>query len=206
MTPRQTAFIAGAAIALYVATGAAAFAQAPAPGAPPSRGDRVQVPPERAGAPQRNDRLERRTLVIRNGEREMRFERGEMRRRDPAEHLRAVLQLKPAQDAALTAYLAALRPPAPQVRAANTPAPKTTPERLALEEKRLTDRTAQVRARLDATRRFYDQLDAGQKRAFDELAPMMGDRGHGMGPAMPVMMRHMPMPPMAPMAPPPPRS
>ncbi len=195
-TPR-TALIAGAAIALYAATGAAAFAQAPAPGAAP--------PAERTDRADRNDRVERRTLVVRNGERPMRFE-GRAQRRDPAEHLRAVLQLKPGQEGALKAFLAAMEPPAPRALPANTPAPKTTPERLALAEKRLADRTAQAKARLDATRTFYSQLDAGQKRAFDELAPMIGERGRGIGPRMPVTMHRMQTPPMAPMAPPPPRS
>ena len=190
MTPHRTAILAGAAIALYAATGAAAFAQAPAPGAPAARADR-------GAGPDRGSRFDGR---------QMRFEHGAMQRRDPAEHLRAVLQLKPAQEAALKAFLAAMDPPAPRMALANTPAPKTTPERLALEEKRLADRTAQVRARLDATRRFYDQLDPGQKRAFDELAPMMGGRGRGIGPPMPVMMHGMPMPPMGPMAPAAPRS
>ena len=203
MTPRKTALIAGAAIALYAATGAAAFAQAPAPGAPAPRADRA----DRADRPDRNDRVERRTMVVRNGDRQMPFGHGGMQRRDPAEHLRAVLQLKPAQEGALTAFIASMKPPAPQMTPANTPAPKTTTERLALAEKRLDDRTAQAKARLAATRAFYNQLDAAQKRAFDEMAPMMGDRGPGRGPPMPVMMHRMPMgQPMAPMAPPPPKS
>lgn len=188
---RKTPFIAGAAFALYAAAGAAAFAQTPPPGAqPPARGARPDMP----GGPQdlRNPRGMRPDF------------RAE--RRDPAEHLKAMLQLKPAQEPALTAFLAAMKPREPQMQPANTPMPKTTPERLALADRRLTERTAEAHAKLDATRRFYDQLDAGQKRAFDELGPMMmGGPMGGMG-SHRVMMRHMQMPPMSPMAPPPPKS
>ena len=201
MKINRTACIAGAAFALYAAAGAVALAQAPAPPGPAARADR-------------QDRVDR-------GDRPgMRMDRGGPERRDPAAHLRAILQLKPAQEPALTAFLASMKPPeggmmrismdrrggpagAPGAAAPPAP-PRTTPERLALAEKALADHTAIMRGRLDATRKFYDQLDAGQKRAFDELGPMMmgGQMGH-MGPAMKVRMRQMPMPPMAPMGPPP---
>ena len=198
MTSRKTAILAGAAIALYAVTGAAAFAQAPSPNAPPApRADRQDGQGQRFGG----QRFE-----SRKGE--GRFERaGGPERRDPSEHLKAVLQLKPNQDAALATFIAAMKPPAPQIRPASTPAPKTTTERLAAEEKRIDERTSQAKGRIAATRAFYNQLDAGQKKAFDELAPRLGDRGQGRGPPMPVMMQRRPMgPPMAPMAPPPPRS
>jgi hypothetical protein len=200
MTNRKTAIIAGAAIALYAVTGAAALAQAPAPGAPAPRADRQDRQDRQAGPGQRTpgERIDR----------QARFERGGHERRDPAEHLKAVLQLKPSQDAALATFLAAMKPQEPKAQPASAPALKTTTERLAAEEKRLDDRVAQAKSRIAATRAFYNQLDAGQKRAFDEMAPMIGGRGAGpgMGRRVPAMM---PMPmgaPMGPMAPPPPRS
>jgi hypothetical protein len=100
--------------------------------------------------------------------------------RDPTAHLRAILQLKPGQEAALTAYVAAMKPPehgrdGMMHRAdGGPPTPKTTPERLAMIDKRMSEHAAKAHARLDAIRTFYNQLDPAQKRAFDELPPMMG--------------------------------
>lgn len=121
----------------------------------------------------------------------------EGRRADRAEHLRAVLQLRPNQEAALTAYVQALEPPKPEAMPMAESEAKTTPERLAAEEKMLTAHVAMMRSRMDATRRFYDQLDPAQKRAFDELHE---------GPTM--MMHRVrfdhPLPPPPPVPPPPP--
>src|SRR5580698_8318010 len=84
-------YLAGAAFALTAAASAAtAFAQAgpPAPAAP--------LAPSAFGDHQR---IERR-IVTRDGE---------GHHMDQAEHLRTMLQLKPSQEAALTAYLAGLQ-------------------------------------------------------------------------------------------------
>jgi hypothetical protein len=93
------------------------------------------------------------------------------RHRDPAEHLRNALQLRPGQEAALTAYLAAMHPQhgAMSFHTDDRDGPRTTPERLADEEKMLAEHDARVRAHIAATRTFYGQLDAGQKKAFDEM-------------------------------------
>lgn len=150
-----------------------------------------------------------------------------MREFDPkahADHLRNILQLRPNQEAALSAYLEATGPKhGRMVEVDNTPAPKTTPERLARMEKRLAEREAAGRARIEATRRFYGQLDERQKKAFDELpmvmGPMMMDGGPGRmvqimhrGPGF-ERFEHPPLPPlppgpppMPPMPPVPPRS
>ncbi|HEV2532683.1 Spy/CpxP family protein refolding chaperone [Phenylobacterium sp.] len=122
--------------------------------------------------------------------------------RDPAEHLRNALQLRPNQEAALTAYLAALHPQhsAMMLHADDHDGPKTTPERLADMEKMLAEHDAMVRAHIAATRTFYNQLDAGQKKAFDE----MEGAGH-MGMMQQIRFVHaVPgMPPMPPMPLPP---
>src|SRR5665213_240007 len=79
--------------------------------------------------------------------------------RDPAEHLRNALQLRPNQEAALTAYLAALHPQHGAMTMVHTDdhdGPKTTPERLADEEKTLAEHDARVRAHIAATRTFYN--------------------------------------------------
>jgi hypothetical protein len=104
--------------------------------------------------------------VIRDGKTVVMTHAG--RRADRAEHLRAVLQLKPSQEAALAAYVQALAPPEPESMPIAREG-KTTPERLAAEEKMLEAHVAMMHARIEATRKFYDQLDPLQKRAFDEL-------------------------------------
>ena len=112
--------------------------------------------------------------------------------RDMAEHLRNVLQLRPGQEAALTAYVAALHPQRNMMfRTDDHDGPKTTPERLADMEKMLAEHDAQVRAHIEATRAFYSQLDPAQKKAFDELGE--GD-GH-MRMMQQIRFVH-PMPPM----------
>ena len=109
--------------------------------------------------------------------------------------LRDLLQLKPAQEPALQAFVGALDsarqamgPPggAPQAM------PATTPERLARMQEMMARHQAAANAMIEATRRFYDQLDPAQKRAFDAMPPMMmmhhglggpmGGPGGGMGP------------------------
>lgn len=164
MSRRLTVTIAGAACALCAAAGAAAFAQ-PMPAAP--------------GGP-----MGHHMAVMRHEDRE---------HRDPTAHLRAILQLKPGQEGALTAYVAAMKPPEhgrkgmmPMADGGPQP-PKTTPERLAMMDKMMSEHMAKAQARLGAIRTFYSQLDPAQKRAFDELPPpMMG--GHRGG-----AMRHMGM-------------
>jgi hypothetical protein len=134
---------------------------------------------------------------------------------DRAQHLRNILQLRPNQEAALTAYLAAMKPKDVSVHMEKMDdGPKTTPERLARMEQRLAERQAEQRGRIEAIRRFYNQLDAAQKKAFDELPPMgMGGEVRIIrtgGPGMPHVMfppeRFAPPPPPMPPVPPVPPS
>ena len=192
MTRPLNAYLAGAAFALVAAAGAAAFAQAPAPPAPDGGDHRM--------------REERRVVVRHDG-------------KDQAEHLRTMLQLKPSQEAALATYLAAVRPNHPEhiVEMSDRRDAKTTPERLAEMDARLNEQTTEAHARIEATRKFYDQLEPSQRKVFDELPMrMMGPMGPMMqgGPmkvmvrmdGMPPMPPAPPMPPVPPRAPPPPRS
>jgi protein CpxP len=186
---RYQGVLAGAALALSAAAAATAYAQA----AP----DTEQQP--RVDRGERHERHER-TVIIRRGDDGV----------NQAEHLRAILQLKPAQEPALTAYLEAMHPKGDHERMMKMGGegmPKTTPEKLARMEARMNEHEAAMKTRIAATKRFYDQLDPAQKRAFDELPLMMG------GPTMPMMggmkiMHHpmAPMPPMPPAPPAPPRS
>jgi hypothetical protein len=194
MSLRYSGVIAGAALALY----AAASSAQPAP--PPEPGQRME----------RHERAERqeRTVIIR---------RGDDMGADRAEHLRAILQLKPGQDAALNAYLEAMRPTGGHermMRMHGEGRAKSTPERLAQMEARMAEHEAAMRSKIAATKRFYDQLDPAQKRAFDELPLMMGGPMPMMG-GMKIMHRGGPhvefppdhfQPPEPPRPPAPPRS
>ncbi|MDB5499037.1 MAG: hypothetical protein JWP28_3068 [Phenylobacterium sp.] len=136
---------------------------------------------------------------------------------DAAEHLRTMLQLKASQEPALAAYLAAVKPAHEHehmVEMSDHHDAKTTPQRLAEMEAQMAAHTAAMHVRIEATKRFYDQLEPSQKKVFDELPMLMIGP---MGPIMPMgpmkvmvnMERRPPMPPMPPMppkAPPPPHS
>ena len=103
----------------------------------------------------------------------------EMRRPDPearAQKLRDVLQLTPAQEPALKAFLEAQKPPAPPARPDARAKPLTTPERLDSQRARMVERLAAFDRRAAATRTFYAQLTPSQKKAFDALPPSGRDR------------------------------
>jgi len=184
---RYQAVIAGAVLALSAAAGAAAYAQA-------------------APNPEPQPRLER-------GERHEHNARDFHRaveRPDQAEHLRAILQLKPAQEPALTAYIAATQRKFDRERMSKMRGegrPKTTPEKLARMEARMSEHEAALKTQIAATKRFYDQLDPAQRRAFDELPLAIGGPPMPMMGGMNVMYHRMPPPPPIPPVPPtPPRS
>lgn len=102
-----------------------------------------------------------------------------------AQHMRDILQLRPDQEGALKAFLAAMTPPAPPAEGAAAPGPMdmpaTTPERLAMMEKMMADHQAMFKKHNDAIRAFYGQLTPSQKKAFDALHQGMG---MGMGGGM----------------------
>jgi len=205
-------YLAGAAFVVSAATSATAYAQA-------------------APAPTDHKQVEERTVIIRHGgdDQDHREQRMIVRHgnQDPAEHLRTMLQLKPAQEPALAAYLAAVKPDHEHdriVEMSDRGDAKTTPQRLADMETQLAQHTAAMHARIEATKRFYDQLEPSQKKVFDELPMLMIGP---MGPMMPMgpmkVMVNMdgrridfppdrvlppipPAPPAAPRAPSPPRS
>jgi hypothetical protein len=114
------------------------------------------------------------------------------RRPDPAqmaqrhaEHLRAVLQLRPDQEPALTAFISAMRPdPAKMAQRRadrDQTANLTTPQRLDRAQARMAERQTEFARRADATKRFYAQLSPAQQRAFDALHQGRGGFGGGHG-------------------------
>lgn len=98
------------------------------------------------------------------------------RRHDPArraEHLRAVLQLTSQQEPALQTFVASMTPgdrgDRRRARPAPGAAPLTTPERLDRQAARMAQRQQAFAQRAAATKAFYAQLTAPQRRAFDAL-------------------------------------
>jgi hypothetical protein len=199
-------YLAGAAFVLSVAGAATAYAQATPP-VPPTPSDR-----------EHGQRIERQ-VIIRHGDDG--DEHGAPRHGDGnarymvmrhdgaghADHLRTMLQLKPGQEAALTAYLAASAPQHREriVEMSDHAQPKTTPQRLSEMEARMAEDTARSKARIEATRKFYDQLEPSQKKVFDEMPMLMGPMMmHGDG--MKVMVNMQGMPPLPPLPPRPPRA
>jgi hypothetical protein len=179
--------LASAAFAACTIAGASAYAQAAAPQS------HSEVRIVRDGGE---------VQIIRDGKVMMMRQDGE-RRGDRAQHLRAVLQLRPSQEAALAAYVQALEGPRRDMMfSTGGDGAQTTPERLAVEEKMLNEHVALMRTRIEATRRFYDQLDPAQKRAFDELGEGSTTMIHRVRfdhpPGRP------PLPPLPPVPPPPP--
>lgn len=203
-------YLAGAAFALSTVGAAAAYAQsAPAP----DDHSRMQHD-ERTVIIRRDGDGDEHTTMMRHGDGDAHFMMMRHGKMDQAEHLRTMLQLKPSQEAALTAYIAAIRPEHGHehiVEMSDHDGAKTTPQRLAEMEKHMAEQAAQGHARIEATRKFYDQLEPSQKKVFDELPMLMIGP---MGPMMPmgpmkvmVNMEHMPpMPPLPPAPPPPPRA
>ena len=103
----------------------------------------------------------------------------EMKRPSPeaqAQRLRDVLQLTPAQEPALKAFLEAQKPSRPPAPPEADGKALTTPERLDRQRARLAERLADFDRRAAATRTFYAQLTASQRKAFDALPPPGGER------------------------------
>lgn len=102
-----------------------------------------------------------------------------------AERLRAVLQLRPEQEPALTAFINAMRPDPAQMERRRAErgqtANLTTPQRLDRMQARMAERQTQFARRAEATKRFYAQLSPAQQKAFDALHQDRGGFGHGHG-------------------------
>ena len=99
-----------------------------------------------------------------------------------AEHLRAALQLTPAQEPALRAFVDATshRPGDREARRGERErlASMSTPERLDRMRARLDEHRQRFERHAEATKRFYAQLSPTQQKAFDALRPEHM-RGHG---------------------------
>jgi hypothetical protein len=105
------------------------------------------------------------------------------------QRLHDILQIRPDQDGAFRAYVAALTPPPGDRDARRGPGapdvqprtPMTTPERLDRMAARMAERQQRFQQIAAATRVFYAALSADQRRAFDDLSGegLYGRRGGG---------------------------
>lgn len=146
-------------------------------------------------------RAERHVHITRVGDGDVVIRRG-----DRTEHLKDVLQLRPDQEPALKAFLEATRREHARhemVRFEHDSG-KTTLERLSEMEAKMAEQHKAMKARIDATRAFYAQLDAKQRKAFDAM-PMLMMVGPGLGPMMIPHMAHLDAPPKPPRPPMPPK-
>jgi hypothetical protein len=142
-----------AALSAAVCVSQAAFAQQPPPGAPPA--------PSAADQQRWAERMR---------------EHQEAR----AHALHDILNIRPDQDAAFQAFLAAMRPPEGGMRERRDMSEMqtlTTPQRLDRMAERMAQRQAEFQRRAAAIKAFYAVLSPAQQRAFDALHGMMG--GHG---------------------------
>lgn len=101
------------------------------------------------------------------------------------EKLKTVLQLKPAQEGAWTAFTAAMQPSAAMMAARrqnHTDMEKlTTPERIDKMQALKAQRDAQMTKRGDAVKTFYAALAPEQQKAFDAISMRGGMMGGGKG-------------------------
>lgn len=151
------------ALALATSLASTSLAQAPpgpGPGGPRMMRDGAQLTPEQ----RQQRRAEMRTRM-------------QERRAERMQLMHDALGVQPNQEAAWKAWQDAMTPPEPPAPpTANTAL--TTPQRLDQQLAQANERAANVRKRVEATKRFYAQLTPSQQKSFDALQKMQG-RGDG---------------------------
>jgi hypothetical protein len=106
------------------------------------------------------------------GDRSQRFQ--QMREHGMSD-LKALLQIRPDQETAFSAFQTAMQPPARSQRMERPSADLTTPQLLDLQDKRMAEMKARMDSRRSAILTFYAALSPTQQKAFDTVA-----RQHGM--------------------------
>lgn len=125
--------------------------------------------------------------------------RHEAMRTQRLEDLKTVLRLRPDQEAALAAFVAAHEPRTMRRRLAKGDMPMTTPQRLEAMAKHEAEMRAEHERARKALSDFYAVLSPDQQRVFDALHRLQGRHGgrmmmmgHG-GPGRMMFRRHGPM-------------
>lgn len=104
-----------------------------------------------------------------------------------AQQMREALHIRPDQEGALRTFVQAVTPPPGAVdrmrQAQQNDQALPTPARLDSMLARMDEMRRLMAARVEATKRFYAQLSAEQRRTFDSLRPPgRSDRGGPSGP------------------------
>lgn len=102
----------------------------------------------------------------------------EAMRKQHREDLKTLLRLRPDQEAALDAFLAAGQPKRLE-RRLPAPGAMTTPQRLDEMARAEDEMAAHRKTRRDALAKFYAALSPDQQRAFDALHRLKGHGAHG---------------------------
>ena len=103
--------------------------------------------------------------------------RHEAMQKQQMEDLRTVLRLRPDQEAALTAFVAAHHRAERRDLPRPDDKPETTPERLDRMAKREGDMAARHAQTREALSKFYAALSPDQQKVFDALQRLKGPRG-----------------------------
>lgn len=104
--------------------------------------------------------------------------RHEAMRKQHVEDLKTVLRLRPDQDAALNAFVAAHEPRRFE-RKLPDPGSQTTPQRLDEMAKMDAEMAARHKEMRDALGKFYAALSPDQQKTFDALQRLKGSHGPG---------------------------
>ncbi len=104
-----------------------------------------------------------------------------------ARKLRDALQLRPDQEPALQAFIAAMRPPEAEMHGMRRMAEAdgqtlSTPDRMTQQLEWHKARLAEAEKKLVALKTFYAALSPAQQKAFDTLHPHMDPHGEEGGP------------------------
>jgi protein CpxP len=175
LLPKRT-LIAATLAAAFVGISATAIAQgtAQAPASPPVTQSASPQAPTQADAQKRTQRHAER------------MERMQKKMAERQAKLKSELKLTPAQEPAWNAFVARTQPPArtaPQGPREDW-SKLTTPERLDKMQAMKTERDARMAQRTEAIKSFYANLDAEQKKVFDDKYGMgfqrtgMHHKGH----------------------------
>jgi len=107
-----------------------------------------------------------------------------------ARDMHIVLRLRPDQEAAWSAFEAAMAPPKPpESGPAMMAEPQTTPERLDLMKQHGDEMAAHMARHAAAVKAFYAALSPEQQQVFDAVERLRGPHGPGGGPRMLVLRR-----------------
>jgi protein CpxP len=127
----------------------------------------AQTPPPADGAPRHGPDMQRMHEMM------------QKHREEKAQELHAILQIRPDQEAAFSAFEASMTPPPRDQRMKHDRAAMmamTTPQKLDMMQAKMAEHMQRMQQHIAAIKTFYAALSPQQQQAFDALHRM-----HGMG-------------------------